>query len=53
MRTAAGDNRLLTGQLTSPIDTQWRYRIVFLPGCIALPGEHIVGGVMHQQSLQP
>ncbi|MCY1184091.1 hypothetical protein D9M73_247570 [compost metagenome] len=53
MRTAAGDNRLLTGQLTGPIDTQWRYRIVFLPGLVAKPCEHIIGGVMHQQSLEP
>ncbi|MNP08825.1 hypothetical protein D3C76_1009090 [compost metagenome] len=53
MRTAAGGNRLFAGQLAGAIDTQWRYRISFLPGLVAKPCEHIIGGVMHQQSLEP
>ncbi|MNG00105.1 hypothetical protein D3C84_830300 [compost metagenome] len=53
MRTAAGGDRLFAGQLTGPIDTQRRDRILFLPGRMAKPCEYIIGGVMHQQSLEP
>ncbi|MNN67581.1 hypothetical protein D3C81_1832230 [compost metagenome] len=40
---------LFTGQLAFAIGVQWADGVIFAPGLGALPWEHIVGGVMHQQ----